>query len=40
MTSYDVIIGEYYKGLVTLPFWMEEAQNLVSCIILMCFLRE
>ena len=36
---YDVIIGVYQKGIVTLPFLMEEAQNFLSCIILMCFLR-
>ena len=28
------------ESLVSLPFLMEEAQNFVCCIILMCFLRK
>ena len=34
-----IIIGVYWKGLVTLPLLMDEAQNFVSFIILMCFLE-
>ena len=40
LRHYDVIIGVFWKGHVTLPFLKEEAQNFVSCIILMCFPRK